>query len=291
MTTSHNESDEDSILRKIRQESAHEASSAILELISDNIRYQKTPNRRILVTHFLKLGLIDELLQLFLRTSHSTGKEIITSIEYFEQLIDNKFYDTLETINPKLKLTTLELVLETLHEELDKDLTINIVCVVFFATNIFLLKLDTSNERLLTSSMPSLELLFTYLAKYLKELPLRASDVLVRATNNLVISVKDKLDALADNATIRENFKTIVETVAEQCLIESRYKGAAMLYSQIEDNVNAIKSLMRAGDVDTVVDFALLVRDITVNRITINYLKHLKVDVKKIEDFITRSKI
>lgn len=274
----------------VGRETTSEAAAGLLAALTNNLCRQEVPDRRILLTRFLKLGLLDELLQLLAQTSQSGDQDFARSLEHIEKLIENRYFNTLDAVNPTLRKTTLEFVLDMLKDEDDKHLTTSVITIVIFTTTIFLIKLDVSDAATVNESMPDLEVAFDFLAKYLKQLTFAASDTLMRATNVLVVAIKSKLDTLADNELIRESFKTLIETVAGKCLIESRYKSAAMLYSQIEDNVSAIKALMRAGEVETVINFALLVRDINVNRIAINYLRHLRVDVKILDNFIARMK-
>lgn len=272
------------------REVTSEVAASLLEMLIENLHKQKIPDRHSLLMKFLKLGLLDELIQLLAQAPSSGDEGIARSLEHIEKLIENRYFNTLDAVNPVLKKITLDLISRSLQDEDDKDLTMSVITAVIFTITIFLIKLDASDVDMIDRAMPDLEIAFEYLAKYLNTLTFTASDTLVRATNFLVVEIKSKLDILADNELVRDSFKTLIETVAGRCLIESRYKSAAMLYSQIEDNLNAVKALMRAGDVDTVINFALLLRDINVDRITINYLKHLKVDIKIIEEFVARTK-
>lgn len=245
---------------------------------------------QILFTAYLNLGLIDECLETFARANQKELINMELTIDFISGQINSKHNGSLEMVSPEIRATTLESVRNSLVDENDKDLTTHVITVVIMSLNIFLLKLEINDTYVLNESIPKLETIFRNLCELFNELSFNASDALVRASNGLVAAVKSKLDALIDSNPIREGFQQLIETTAGRCMIEGRYKSAAMLYSQIEDNVNAVKSLMRTGEVDTVINYALLVRDITVNRITINYLRHLGTDQEIIEDFIARSK-
>lgn len=244
----------------------------------------------VLAKSCVELGLIDEALQIFSFSCCNNDQIIVDAIEHLETLIKLKHKGSLDNVDPELGDVSLKLI----HDSLvgNQILATSVITTVILCATIFLYKLnsndseDDSNSLFLTK----LEVMFKNISNYFDELTFNASKSLISSTNTLVNAVKDNLDVLSDSVIIKEGFRKIVETTARRCMIESQYKKAAMLYRHIEDNVNAIKSLMRIGDVEIVINFSLLVRDITVNRLTINYLKHLNVEPKVIEDFIARSK-
>lgn len=246
---------------------------------------------QILFFACLKLGLIDEALQVFAKDSSRNEMDLTEASQEIQRLIDDRHSGSLGAINPELSGSTISSIHQSLNNENDKDLTTQVITVVILSITAFLMKLDANEVGSLEHEIPKLEIMFERLAEYFNELTFNASETVVRAANSLIVAVKGKLDAIADSDIIRESFRQLIETSAGRCMIEGRYKSAAMLYSQIEDNVNAVKSLMRTGEVETVINYALLVRDITVSRITINYLKHLGTDVSTIEDFVARSKV
>lgn len=249
----------------------------------------------------LKLGLLDEVLQVFARDPIKDETTIGRAIEHLECLIEDQRL-ALDNVDPVLQDSTLSEIYK--HLANNQTLSTYVITYVILSMNIFLHKLDTVSDSSaapdtgLDASISQLESTFNRLSEYFNELTFNASDVLIRSANSLVITIKDRLDCsslsatlLTDSDVIREGFRLLVENIAGRCMIECQYKSAAMLYSHIEDNLSAVKALMRTGDLDVVINYSLLVRDITVTRVTINYLKHLNVESTVIEDFITRSKL
>lgn len=237
----------------------------------------------------IKLGLIDEALQIFSFSGSSNDQIIVDATEHLETLIKLKHRGSLDSVDPELSNLSLKMI----HDSLlgNQISATNVITTVILCITILLYKLDSTSDvggsNLFSTK---LEVMFENLSQFFDELTFNASESLVNSTNTLITAIKDKLDVLPDSVIIKEGFRKVVETTASRCMIESQYKKAAMLYRHIEDNVNAVKSLMRIGDVDIVINFSLLVRDITVNKLTINYLKHLNVEPKVIEDFMARSK-
>lgn len=237
----------------------------------------------------IELGLIDEAFQIFSCDGFKDEQIIIYAMEYLETQIKTGSYNN---VDPELREVSLSLIRDSLIG--NQILATNVITTVILCITILLHKLDTNNnimEESLNLFLPKLEVMFEKLSEFFEQATFNTSDIMIRSTNNLVTLVKDKLDFLSDSDIVKKGFRQLVETTAGRCMIEGQYKSAAMLYSHIEDNVNAVKSLMRTGDVTIVMNFSLLVRDITVNKITINYLRHLNVEPKVIEDFIARSSL
>ena len=239
---------------------------------------------------YIKFGLIDEAIQVFCDDSERDDLNIISAIKHVLDLIDLRYSGSLDRIDPELQVSTIRYIRKCAINDSGKDLTSHLVTFVILSLTVYVWKLVASDNQL-DNSIRTLETMFEEFSTFSNELNFNSSDVLVQATSGLVVAVKSKLDLFADSEIIRDGFKQLIETIANRCMIESRYKNAAMLYSQIEDNINAARSLMRTGEIDTVINYAILVRDITVNRITINYLKHLGVESKIVDDFIDRSRL
>ena len=280
------------------------APSDIMYLIGDSLRQKFAKGQRAstgrggqgvaLYSACLKLGLLDRALwYLFAQTTDQQWAELTQPVrDHLAIALDNAHLGALEFVDPILEESTLHLIGDSLVGCDDKESSKNVITIVILSCTAFISK--TSNElgasdSLAGRSSSKLEAMFKHLQHFIHKLAFNLCDKLIGATNGLTLSIKKNLDALGDSQTIRESFRSLIESVAGKCMIESRYKKAAMLYSHIDDNVNAIKSLMRLGDVDTVINYALLVKDFTVNRITINYLKHLSVEPTIIEDFVSRS--
>lgn len=256
----------------------------------EDIVQSKRKDSDALFIAYIRLGLIDEALQTLSMTDLKDEISISQALMYFKNIVQDRKTNNqyLDNIDPELSDATLITVQRSLTN--NQLLSTHVITIVIFSIAIFLLKLDSTDCDNLGCLIPKLETMFYHLSNYIDNLNFHTSDSLLASTAAVVVAVKEKLDAVSDSDIIREGFRSLVETIAGRCLMESRYKSAASLYSQIEDNVNAIKALMRTGDMDLVVNYSLSVRDITVNRITINYLKHLNADSAIIEDFITRSK-
>lgn len=238
----------------------------------------------------IKLGLIDEALCLITIDTLDDDRIIFEAIEHLEGVIEENKGRSLDRIDPLIRSETLGIIRKCLCKS-NQILVTHVITIVILALAILLHKFIFDNNDMAEIFIPKLEVMFEGLAEFLDEMNPSASKELIRSVNFLVKALKVRLDALSDNEVIKERFRQIVETIAGRCMVESQYKSAAILYSHIEDNASAIKSLMRLGDIDVVINYSLLVRDITVNRITINYLKHLNVDSKVIADFVSRSKL
>lgn len=144
------------------------------------------------------------------------------------------------------------------------------------------------------TGLRKLETMFNYLAKYLGDFNFslgagETGNQLIKATSSLMKLAKSKMDAIRDSELIRDSFRRLVESVASRCMIEARYKQAASLFSQMGNQIEACKCLMRTGDIEIVTKFASLSSDIAVNRITLNYLRHLNAKPEVIRDFIART--
>lgn len=252
--------------------------------------YIKSKSSRAIFHACLKLGLINEALIAFAQDPHKDEKVLSTAINLIESSIEERYTRSLDNINPILPKQTFK-ILSILLQERDKIIATHVINIIILSLTITLYKFNTNSIEHTQIFIPHLEIMFSNLSDYFQTSKFHASNGLIRAMNNLITVVKDKLDALSDSDIIRNAFKQIVDSTANRCMIESQYKSAAMLYSKLEDNVSAVKALMRLGEIDIVINYSLLVRDLTVNRITINYLKHLKVDLSVIEDFITRTKV
>jgi hypothetical protein len=268
------------------------SNSQLLYHLINAACYGLNTNPIVIKSACIDLGLLDELLQM-IALQHDPNDQLLGHmLERLEGIMESGLQERLDMIDPKLSKSTMSAVLRFLKREDERETSMKMITIMIAAINIFLMKLDPlAPSSTIAQSVSNLEIMFDGLSEYLEELTFNATDDLVRAINNLVIAIKSRLDALADSEIIRDNFMKIVDKIAGLCLIDARYKSAAILYSQVEDNVSAIKALMRTGETDTVMNYALLVRDITVNRITINYIKHLKLEPEVIEDFIRRSKL
>lgn len=247
---------------------------------------RKSKEDSILFISYLKMGLIDEAVNVIATGSSEDESTLSEGIAHLENAVEKRFTASLSDIDPEITRTTLNNVLKM--KKLQVSLT-PVITIVILAIIIFLNKLQDGATVEVERYMLKLEIMFELVSGCLVSSNFTASDTIVRSVNILVEAVKDKLDLLSDCDSIRESFRRIVEATADRCMIEGRYKNAALLYNHIEDHKSAVKSLMRMGDLEVVINYSLLVRDIAVNRITINYLKHLNVDLAVIKDFIARS--
>lgn len=249
----------------------------------------KSHDTKALFDSCLKLGLINEALLAFAADSYKDQKMLFTAISSLENALEDKYNSGIYDINPFISNLTLRLLKDFLQG--DQIIATHVITIIVLCLTAILHKINLSSLESADLFIGKSELMFINLSEYLKCSNFDASSELVRATNKLITMVKGKLEALSGSDVVRKVFKQLVECTADRCMIEGQHKSAAMLYSQLEDNVSAVKALMRLGDADLVMNFSVLVRDITVNRITINYLKHLKVDPSVLEDFVARSKI
>lgn len=235
---------------------------------------------RIMFRTYVKLGLFDEALTtLSMHEFEDADSELS---ELVKRLESNQF--ECNDVDPRIQTSTMSDYRKFM--DANETLITDSITILVNLLGVFVSKLESSIMESQSDDGERLDSMFKYTAKVLDDLTFSYSESLLSATNVLIREVKDKLDLISDNEVIRESFRLVIESIASRCMIESRYKSATMLYSQIEDHVKAVKSLMRTGEVETVINYSLLVRDVTVNRITINYLKHLQVEAHVIDDFI-----
>lgn len=246
----------------------------------------KSKEGAMLFISYLKLGLINEALYLIATGINEDESSIVEGIELIEGIVERRFTASLSDIDPVIERAVMIRVLKTKKCQV---LLKHVITIIILSITIFLTKLD--NIIYLNECIAKLEIMFKLTSECFVNSKFVTPDALIRAMSSLVDAVKDKLDLLTDCDIIRDSFRQMIEATADRCMIESRYKSAAMLYNHIEDYKSAVKSLMRMGDLDVVINYSLLVRDIAVNRITINYLKHLNVDQAIVRDFITRSQL
>lgn len=244
-----------------------------------------------MLTQCLRIGSINMALRFMMSQSPGNVEIILRVTSRLEEALEAVYQGDLDEINPILEDQTLSALDDSLRKFDDIDLAMHVMTIIMLSSTIFLLKLSNHGEKSKAHSLSALERMFSNLESLIGEFQFNLSESLLHATSGLTLAIKNNLDTVGDSQIIRESFRKLIETVAGKCMIESRYKNAAMLYSHIDDNVNAIKSLMRTGDIETVINYALLVKDFTVNRITINYLKHLKVESTILENFISKSQI
>lgn len=260
---------------------------------------------------YLKLGLLDETLQVSLRLIRGE-QDISPLVAHIESLarddkpateLSSQLQPDLDELDPELCPETLKgarKVLESIQMSGQQQLAAtNVIVYVISCQVIFLRKLDPTltdpeaSEQIQQggslSLLAKLELMFEHLAGLLQQFDFAVSDGLLRITNELVKVVKFKLELLADCDCIRNTLGQLVESSASKCLMAAKYKQAAILYSHIDDNISAAKALMRTGDLEVVTNFALLVNDIAVNRITINYLRHLGAAETIQQEFISKT--
>lgn len=240
---------------------------------------------------FLRLGMFNEVLQaICYMDSGDASIYALDVIETLRVIIRKRDYESF--INTDVRIT--ESILRKLSASLSEDrmLNTNAIIIIMLCTTLYLIKIQNYGTigADLNRELSMLETIFEYLSNLIELLKFNATELLTSSTNSLINAVKERLDIINDSDIIREAFKCIVDNISHECMVDGQYKSAAMLYASIDDNIKAVKSLMRTGEVDIVVNFSLLVKDIAVNRITINYLRHCGVDMSVIEDFITRCK-
>lgn len=243
---------------------------------------RRSKESALLFVSYMRLGLIDEALNMIAAGWTEDEAAIVKGIEHLEGSVEKRFACSLDDIDPVIEGATLVRVLNTRKRQV---FLTHVITIVILAITVLLNKMENNPNK----AMKRLESMFSLASECFVGPNFATSDALIRSMGVLVEAVKDKLDLLADYDAIRDAFRQMVLATADRCMIEGRYKSAAMLYNHIEDYKSAVKSLMRMGDLEVVINYSLLVRDITVNRITINYLKHLNADQAIIKDFIARS--
>lgn len=114
-------------------------------------------------------------------------------------------------------------------------------------------------------------------------------NLLLRSSGRLLDLTKVNMDSISSSDSLRHCVRLLVESLAGRCLMESLYREAASLYGQIGDQLGALKALMRTNDAQLVAQFGLLNSgELAVQRVALNYLRHMKAPAELIEDFELR---
>lgn len=269
----------------------------------------------------LTMGLLDECLRILISsirlnkdTSRSSLLEACDSlaneIKDMENSSSSKFGNKQlrqyqSRLSTSIRHETIQLATELLAngEQTDRE---SISAVITFVVLVLILaiqrkpanndkKPQTPTEELpeINFWLSRIESLATHLSALLDQFnastaQLSSSDQLVRACSWLLKSAKANFEQISASEIARDCLRQLVQSVAGRCLMEGRYKQAASLHNQIEDYVNAVKALMRLGDLNVVIEYAMLVHDVTVHRISLNFLKHMRAPPELIEDFENR---
>lgn len=283
---------------------------------------KRVPNSNLSLL-LLKLGLVDEALE-YVQNSNEIRQNLLSEcVGWFGQIVDTKVGQDWSWMDPEICETTLLKFSKASNDNLvfDQELqeeqtqATNVIKYVIFALIVFIdkLKKDEDNVQKMENDPESefilqekeqqtsnewlrkLEIMFYYLAKFLKDFTFsvcneESGQQLVKATSLLMKLSRSKMDSIKDSEIIRDSFRQLVDCIASRCLMEAQYKQAASLFSQMGNHMEACKCLMREGDIGVVIDFALITNDIAVNRITLNYLRHLNAKPEVIRDFIARTK-
>lgn len=255
---------------------------------------------------YARLGLFDEAIRMLMnsqtdRSTRSCIEKLENICGHMTKLIEPPHESArFERIDPMLEVNTLE-ALDYMSER--GSVTTVIQTVIILAT-ITLIKLDMhaqDNDLTQTCELlrSNLQKIFGFLRAQVSRATsgahsaIEASDRLVRCIQTLVNTLDDRLHCLATAAevcdNVREGMKELVAHVCGECMLAGKYRSAALLHASLGDQVQAAKCLMRTGDIEAVIKFALTARDLTVNRLTINFLRHLNADAKLIDSFIAKA--
>lgn len=231
--------------------------------------------------------------------------------------VQGKFFgDKLRHINVAIKLDTIELARRQLAtQSIDKESVAALLSYVILALILSMqkrncwqnMKSNSTKDNLVESNPMEIRWLeeFEIMAKNLAILlslftdgsskdhsklviQFAASDLLIKSSSLLLKTAKLNFDQIQSSDIARDCLRDLVQLVADQCMMDGRYKQAAALHNQIEDHRSALKALMRVGDVDVVIEYAYLIQDVTIHRITLNYLRHIRAPPELIEDFESR---
>lgn len=264
----------------------------------------------------IRLGLADEALhEIAVLLEEESGHVALSElVEWFGTTIETRIareegWNWIDPVLSEATLLELHEILLRDREAEEKQQATDVIRYVIFALIIFLDKLnnnDEESEQQTTTNLVSsgksnwlqkMEIMFKYLGKILNDFGLSLGEEntnnhgIIKATSLLMKAAKSKLDAIQNSEMILNSFRQLVDRVASRCLMESRYKQAASLFSQMGNQIEACKCLMRTGDIEVVIKFAILTNDIAVNRITLNYLRHLNTSQDVIRDFMARTKL
>lgn len=268
-----------------------------------------------LAHRLLKWGLLEESLRLFIASQFKDRNESTSAMDSALDWLN----ESLERSNMNTETTGNDLIgeknigwqvdeLDWLDPEIGEQ-TIGDLCLLvqnsselisrsFHSQSLafVILCLQISLQRVQQGAeyrLAQLERLADHLCRLvnLDQLQIDCSERLLRATASLLQAAKLNFEHIRSSERVRDSLRLLVDSIAGKCLMESRYKQAASLYGQIEDHVSALKALMRTGELELVLQFALLVKDVAVHRLALNYLRHLKAPPETIELFERRSKL
>lgn len=268
----------------------HSLQDNLIKYCFENKRIKSSEKKRYLFHTYLQIGLCDEAMQVFALASYnSEDVDIDKGVVFLESTLSESYNDTLERIDPCIEVKTLRAIkrCQTKNQANSTAVITSIVLIITLSIRKLTEVVDAISDS--SSHIKSLELSFSYLATYLREFNYNTHESLLRAIVLLTDAVKSKLEVLADNELIKDNFNFVAQSTASRFMVQGQYRNAAKLYTLIEDNLNAAKALMRVGDINVVISFALMIRDMAVNRLTLNYLKHLQVSQDVIQDFVNKT--
>ena len=98
----------------------------------------------------------------------------------------------------------------------------------------------------------------------------------------------EKIEKIEPDET---NSKSLLQSLAESALIQGKYLISAKLFNSTNDRVNSIKSLVRLGDVQRVINYANISRDKSVYKIAASFLQTTQGNEKTIEMFYKKAGI
>ncbi|XP_074602669.1 intraflagellar transport protein rempA [Brevipalpus obovatus] len=96
------------------------------------------------------------------------------------------------------------------------------------------------------------------------------------------IEINDKLIEKVGRIIDKSEHRSLLEVLANTALKQGQYFVAAKLFNSIDDRLNSLKSLIRTGDTDKIIQYANIARDKSVFRVAANYLQTINYSDDKL---------
>lgn len=96
------------------------------------------------------------------------------------------------------------------------------------------------------------------------------------------IEINDKLIEKVGRIIDKSEHRSLLEVLANTALKQGQYFVAAKLFNSIDDRLNSLKSLIRTGDTEKIIQYANIARDKSVFRVAANYLQTINYSDDKL---------
>lgn len=219
-------------------------ASMVNEMVKIIVTYGSKEDAKSLIGKYLNRDEANEissssLIKLYYKCG-STNKAIRKSIEsrnwtQLREIVTEEAEKTAKGESPSINESVIEDALEALRSDSEiVDIVIDLILLC-----------KSSKEYLLDN--------------IIQEYNVQVDDALI-----------ERVEALT---TSRGSSDTLTQLLADLSLKQGRYLIAAKMFNSIGDRINSVKALIRSGDTEKVIKYAMIARNKSVYKITANYLQ------------------